>query len=88
MAVVKGIPAAALAYHNPSGVLVDDGSIAPSEESHRDSGPEGTGDGGTAEGQTGVNGETTGVVGNGGGGGGGGRIGTGSSRFRCHVGWL
>lgn len=84
MAVVKGIPAASLAYHNPSGVLVDGGKNVSSEEARRNFGQVGTAGGGTADGQTGVNGKTAGVGENGGGGdsGGGSRIGTGSSRFR------
>ncbi len=69
MAVVKGVPAASLAYHNPKGVLLDDDSKNSSnrrlgEELHAPTcaeqaeGPETTGeDAGRATGQSGGAGE-------------------------------
>lgn len=79
-AVVKGIPAAALAYHNPGGVLLDHGRVISSEEegAPRDSGQVGLTDGGAPDGRTCANEETPG-------GGGGKSIGNESSRFRCHL---
>lgn len=84
MAVVKGVPAAALAYHNPGGALVDDPYIASSEEATLDSGQVGTADGGISDEQAGDSCRTAGVEGGGGGSNnGGGSVGACSSRFRC-----
>lgn len=76
MAVVKGVPAAALAYHNPRGALVDDTKIASNEEAAMDVGQGEASDGGAA----GVNGNTAGVEGSDRAG----STGAGSSRFRYH----
>lgn len=81
---MKGVPAAALAYHNPSGVLVDGGSIFSGEETPQTLRDAGTAGGWTTAGETSVNGETA----DGGGSNSCGRGGnsaavTGSSRFRC-----
>lgn len=95
MAVVKGVPAAALAYHNPGGALVDGAKIASSEEGTLDFGQGAAADGGASDGRAAASGNTARVEGNGGGGGGGGdgggdgggggSIGAVSSRFRCHL---
>lgn len=87
VAVVKGVPAAALAYHNPSGVLVDYTKTGSIEEARPDFGHAGGAGGRTAHGQIGVGGETAPVGGHSGGddgGIGGASIETVSSRFRCH----
>eukprot|EP00752_Nemacystus_decipiens_P011479 g10191.t1 len=77
VAVVKGVPAAALAYHNPSGALVD-AKIPSSEETTVDLGQGETSDGGSADGRAVVDGNAADVEG---GGSDGGSVGTGSSRL-------
>ena len=81
VAVVKGVPAAALAYHNPSGALVDDVSATSGQEATPGFGQAGTADGVTANGQAGDDGDTAGVGGSGSGSGGG-SVGGNGSRFR------
>ena len=78
---MKGVPAAALAYHNPRGALVDDTKIASNEEAAMDVGQGEVSDGGAADGRGGVNGNTAGVEESDGGAG---STGAGSSRFRYH----
>ena len=90
MAVVKGVPAAAFAYHNPSGALVDSAKIASSEKAMPDFCQGGTAADRTTDGGGGVDGDTASVDGRGDSGGDGGdddgsSIGTGPSRFRCSL---
>lgn len=51
MAVVQGIPAAALAYHNPAGMLVDSDKAISDEEARGsvDAGADEPSDGGNGE---------------------------------------
>eukprot|EP00903_Cladosiphon_okamuranus_P011029 g10416.t1 len=86
VAVVEGVPAAALAYHNPTGSLADGANIASSGEAAPDFSQACAADGGTADKQAGDSSKSAGVEGCcGANGHGGGVVGGISSRFRLFL---